>query len=33
MEGLTMEIRDTNQNVKTLAETFVKLVDGLEKRS
>jgi acylphosphatase len=33
MEELTREIRDTNQNIRTLAETFVKLVDALGKRS
>lgn len=32
IEQLTREIKDTNQNVRVLAETFVKLVGVLEKR-
>ncbi len=32
IEQLAKEIRDTNQNVRVLAETFVRLVDVLEKR-
>ncbi|MDI6639675.1 MAG: acylphosphatase, partial [Methanocellales archaeon] len=31
VEALTKEIRDTNQNVETLAKTFVRLVDTLER--
>ncbi|MBU2617483.1 MAG: acylphosphatase [Euryarchaeota archaeon] len=33
VEALTKEIRDTNQNVETLAKTFIRLVDTLERKS